>query len=161
MLAAPAALSASVLDANYAGTSFGSSQTLTPQTQAIYDYVSARRDGAAYLLAVPSWTQASRFILATGQEALPLGGFSCTVQTPPPARVEDLVRTGQLRFFWFGWFGGPGTGGADLGSGTVGALVSWVRGACAEVPAAAYGNPRDDFGGVLGGPALYDCASAQ
>jgi 4-amino-4-deoxy-L-arabinose transferase-like glycosyltransferase len=185
MLVAPAAWTASVLDVNYAGTSFdafagpaeghglftvfsgpvlggvfGSSQTLTPQTQAIYDYVNSRRDGAGYLLAVPSWTQASRFILATGQEALPLGGFSGTVHTPALARVQDLVRTGQLRFFWFGWFGGAGTGGADERSGTVGAIVSWVRDTCTEVPAAAYGNPPDDFGGVLGGPTLYQCMSA-
>lgn len=185
MLTAPAAWTASVLDVDYAGTSFdasagppdghglfsvfrgpvlggvfGSSQTLTAQTQAIYDYVNAHRDGAAYLLAVPSWTQASRFILATGQEAMPLGGFSGTVRTPTLARVQDLVRRGQLRFFWFGWFGGPGTGGAALGSGTVGQIVSWVRGACTEVPAAAYGNPPDDFGGVLGGPVLYECTAA-
>jgi len=182
MVAAPAAWSASVLDADYAGTSFdatagpadghglftvfqgpalsgvfGSSQTLTPQTQAIYDYVNSRREGASYLIAVPSWTQASRFILATGQEAMPLGGFSGTVRTPTLARVRDLVRAGQLRFFWFGWFGGPGTGGADEGSGTVGAIVSWVRGACTKVPDAAYGSPPDDFGGVLGGPVLYEC----
>ena len=185
MLAGPATWTASVLDVNYAGTSFdasagppeghglftmfsgpvlggvfGSSQTLTPQTQAIYDYVSAHRDGAGYLLAVPSWTRTSRFILATGQEAMPLGGFSGTVRTPALARVQDLVRTGQLRFFWFGWFGGPGTGGADEGSGTVGAIVSWVRGACTQVPDSAYGSPPDDFGGVLGGPTLYVCTSA-
>ena len=30
---------------------------------------------------------------------------------------------GQLRFSWIGWFGGPGTGGADLGSGTVNQIV--------------------------------------
>lgn len=185
MLAAPAAWTASVLDVNYAGTSFdasagppeghglftmfrgpvlggvfGSSQALTPQTRAIYDYVSSRRDGAGYLLAVPSWTQASRFILATGQEAMPLGGFGGTVRTPTLASVRDLVRAGQLRFFWFGWFGGPGTGGADEGSGTVGAIVSWVRGACATVPDSAYGSPPDDFGGVLGGPTLYECTPA-
>jgi 4-amino-4-deoxy-L-arabinose transferase-like glycosyltransferase len=184
MLAAPAAWTASVLDADYAGTSFdasagpadghglftmfrgpvlpgvfGSSQTLTTQTQAIYGYVSARRDGAGYLLAVPSWTQASRFILATGQEAMPLGGFSGTIRTPTLARVQDLVRAGQLRFVWFGWFGGVGTGGADERSGTVGAIVSWVRGTCTRVPDAAYGNPPDDFGGVLGGPTLYECAA--
>jgi 4-amino-4-deoxy-L-arabinose transferase-like glycosyltransferase len=182
MLAAPSAWSASVLDASYAGTSFdasagppeghglfsffrgpalggvfGSSQTLTPQTQAIYDYVSSHRDGAAYLLAVPSWTQASRFILATGQEAMPLGGFSGTVPTPTLARVQDLVRGGQLRFFWLGWFGGPGTGGADLGSGTADQIVAWVRGTCRQVPAAAYGDPTDDFGNVDGGPVLYEC----
>jgi 4-amino-4-deoxy-L-arabinose transferase-like glycosyltransferase len=185
MLAAPAAWTASVLDVKYAGTSFdasagppeghglftmfdgpvlggvfGSSQTLTPQTQAIYDYASSRRAGAGYLLAVPSWTQASRFILATGHEAMPLGGFSGTVRTPALARVQDLVRAGQLRFFWFGWFGGPGTGGAEMRSGTAGAIVSWVRGACAKVPDAAYGSPPDDFGNVLGGPVLYDCAPA-
>jgi len=185
MVAAPAVWSASVLDADYAGTSFdasagpadghglftlfqgptlggvfGSSQTLTPQTQAIYDYVSSHRDGASYLIAVPSWTQTSRFILASGQEAMPLGGFSGTVRTPTLTRVRDLVRAGQLRFFWFGWFGGPGTGGADEGSGTVGAIVSWVRGACTKVPDAAYGSPPDDFGGVLGGPTLYDCTPA-
>jgi 4-amino-4-deoxy-L-arabinose transferase-like glycosyltransferase len=185
MLAAPAAWTASVLDVDYAGTSFdasagpaeghglftmfsgavlggvfGSSQALTTQTQAIYDYVNSHRDGAGYLLAIPSWTQASRFILATGQEAMPLGGFSGTVRTPTLARVQDLVRTGQLRFFWFGWFGGPGTGGADEGSGTVGAIVSWVRGACTKVPDAAYGSPPDDFSNVLGGPTLYECTSA-
>ncbi len=185
MLAAPATWAASVLDVNYAGTSFdasagpaeghglftvlrgpvlggafGSSQTLTPQTQAIYDYVSARRDGAAYLLAVTSWTEASRFILATGQEAMPLGGFSGTVRTPTLARVQDLVATGQLRFFWFGWFGGAGTGGADQTAGTVGQIVSWVRSTCAAVPAAAYGNPPDDFGGAFGGSVLYECTSA-
>lgn len=142
------------------GGVFGSSQTLTPQTQAIHDYVSSHRDGAGYLLAVPSWTQASRFILASGQEAMPLGGFSGTVRTPTLARVQNLVRTGQLRFFWFGWFGGAGTGGANLGSGTVGQIVSWVRGACAKVPDTAYGSPPDDFGGVFGGPVLYECSPA-
>jgi 4-amino-4-deoxy-L-arabinose transferase-like glycosyltransferase len=182
MLAAPAAWSASVLDVNYAGTSFdasagppeghglftffrgpvlggvfGSAPTLTPQTQAIDDYVTSHRAGAAYLLAVPSWTQASKFILATGQEAMPLGGFSGTVRTPTLAQAQYLVRTGQLRFFWFGWFGGPGTGGADLGSGTVGQVVSWVRAACKQVPAAAYGSPPDDFDNVLGGATLYEC----
>jgi 4-amino-4-deoxy-L-arabinose transferase-like glycosyltransferase len=185
MLAAPATWTASVLDVKYAGTSFdasagppqghglfsalrgpvlgeafGSTQTLTPQTQAIYDYVSSHRDGATYLLAVPSWTEASRFIMASGQEAMPLGGFSGTVRTPTLARVQYLVRTGQLRFFWFGWFGGVGTGGADLESGTVGAIVSWVRGSCTQVPAAAYGNPPDDFGGAFGGATLYECTSA-
>jgi 4-amino-4-deoxy-L-arabinose transferase-like glycosyltransferase len=186
MLVAPAAWTASVLDVNYAGTSFdasagpadghglftlfqgpalggafGSTQTLTPQTQAVYDYVSAHRHGAAYLLAVPSWTEASRFILATGQEAMLLGGFSGSVRTPTLARVEDLIRAGQLRFFWFGWFGGPGTGGADLGSGTVAQILSWVHGTCTQVPAAAYGNPPDDFDNVNGGAALYECAPAR
>jgi hypothetical protein len=40
---------------------------------------------------------------------MPLGGFSGTVRTPTLGRVRDLVRAGRLRFFWFGWFGGPGS----------------------------------------------------
>ena len=82
------------------------------------------------------------------------------MRTPTLAQVQYLVRTGQLRFFWFGWFGGPGTGGADLKSGTVGQIVSWVRNTCTRVPAAAYGDPPDDFDNVNGGAALYECTPA-
>jgi hypothetical protein len=64
------------------GGAFGSSPTLTPQTQAVHDYASSHGGRAGYLLAVPSWTQASRFILATGQEAMPLGGFGGVLGGP-------------------------------------------------------------------------------
>jgi len=126
MLAAPATWAASVLDVAYAGSSFNATAgpaggmgglgagggigasatvTLTSAELRLYDYVSAHRDGASYLMAVASWEEASPYILATGQEVMPMGGFSGTVPSPTLAAVKQLVRTGQLRFFLIGGTG--------------------------------------------------------
>jgi len=134
------------------GGIFGST-SLTASQQQLYRYVSAHRAGAGYLLAVSSWSQASAYILATGQEIMPMGGFSGSVPEPTLARVKQLVSTGQLRFFLLGatgGFGGPGRGGADS---TTAQVTSWVESACAAVPAA-------DYGGTSGSAeTLYACDS--
>ena len=69
------------------GGIFGST-SLTASQQQLYRYVSAHRDGAGYLLAVSSWSEASAYILATGQEVMPMGGFSGSVPEPTLARVQ-------------------------------------------------------------------------
>ncbi len=134
------------------GGIFGST-SLTASQQQLYRYVSAHRDGAGYLLAVSSWSQASAYILATGQEVMPMGGFSGAVPEPTLARVQQLVATGQLRFFLLGGtggFGGPGRGGPD---DTAAQVASWVESACAVVPA-------QDYGAASGGTGtLYACGS--
>jgi 4-amino-4-deoxy-L-arabinose transferase-like glycosyltransferase len=53
-------------------------------------------------MAVDSWESASPYILATGQEVMPMGGFSGSVPSPTLAAVKELVRTGQLKFFLTG-----------------------------------------------------------
>jgi 4-amino-4-deoxy-L-arabinose transferase-like glycosyltransferase len=134
------------------GGIFGST-SLTASQQQLYRYVSAHRAGAGYLLAVSSWSEASAYILATGQEIMPMGGFSGSVPEPTMTRVRQLVSTGQLRFFLLGGaggFGGPGRGGADS---TTAQVTSWVESACAAVPAA-------DYGGTSGSAEmLYACGS--
>ena len=130
-----------------------SSTSLTASQQQLYRYVSAHRAGAGYLLAVSSWSQASAYILATGQEIMPMGGFSGSVPEPTLTRVRQLVASGQLRFFLLGGtdgFGGPGRGGAG---GTAAQVTSWVESACAVVPAR-------DYGAASGGAGtLYECGS--
>jgi 4-amino-4-deoxy-L-arabinose transferase-like glycosyltransferase len=177
MLAAPATWAASVLDVAYAGSSFnatagpagagggpgggggiGSSAvtTLTSAEQRLYDYVSARRDGASYLMAVESWETASPYILATGQEVMPMGGFSGTVPSPTLAAVKDLVRTGQLRFFLLS---GAGAGAALGGGGSAStAIDAWARSACTPVPAADYAGSNATA--TTGTGALYACSAA-
>jgi hypothetical protein len=140
--------------------------TLDGTEKRIYGYVSAHRAGASYLMAVPPWLQASPYILATGQEVLPLGGFSGTVPEPTLSRVTQLVRGGQLRFFLLGGgFGtGPGPGGS-AGSGSQSQLITrWVQSSCAQVPAEDYGGTAgsgqspDGAGGPGGGSGtLYAC----
>jgi 4-amino-4-deoxy-L-arabinose transferase-like glycosyltransferase len=132
------------------GGLFGST-SLSASQQQLYRYVSAHRAGAGYLLAVSSWSQASAYILATGQEIMPMGGFSGSVPEPTLTRVRQLVASGQLRFFLLGGtsgFGGPGRGGAD---GTAAQVTSWVESACSVVPAR-------DYGAASGGAGtLYEC----
>ncbi len=134
------------------GGIFGST-SLSASQQQLYRYVSAHRDRAGYLLAVSSWSEAAAYILATGQEVMPMGGFSGSVPEPTLARVRQLVAAGQLRFFLLGGtggFGGPGRGGAGS---TAAQVTSWVESACAVVPA-------QDYGAASGGAGtLYACGS--
>jgi hypothetical protein len=178
MLAAPATWAASVLDVTYAGSSFNatagpasesggfgggigaSAATLTSAEQRLYDYVSAHRDGASYLMAVQSWETAAPYILATGQEVMPMGGFSGTVPSPTLAAVKQLVRTGQLSFFLISGVGGGAGAGAGFGGGggsTAATIVAWVESACAAVPAADYAGPS---AAGAGEQSLYACARA-
>jgi 4-amino-4-deoxy-L-arabinose transferase-like glycosyltransferase len=134
-----------------AGGIQGSATTsLTSSEKQLYDYVTAHRDGAAYLFAVSSWETASPYIEATGQEVMPMGGFSGSVPEPTLARVQQLVKTGQLKFFLLsGTGGGFGGGGA---SSTVSTIESWVEKTCSTVPAKDYGSTSGT---------LYACSSSS
>jgi hypothetical protein len=133
-----------------AGGILGSTDSLTTAERDVYDYVSAHRDGASYLMAVSSWSDASPYIIATGQEVMPMGGFSGTVPSPTLARVQKLVSTGQLRFFMLDstndtggragrGFTAGGFGGGASDNSTVTAIESWVKSTCTTVPAKDYG----------------------
>ena len=143
ILAAPATWALSVLDPAYAGGSFNAiagpaaggnpyhiTATLTGPQRRIYTYLSAHRNEASYLMAAQSWFQASPYILATGQEVLPMGGFTGQALHPTPADVQQLVRSGQLRFFQLagGWLTGP----------EAIQITRWVKQACRMIPAKNY-----------------------
>jgi 4-amino-4-deoxy-L-arabinose transferase-like glycosyltransferase len=146
-----------------AGGMMGATTALTAPEQAIYDYVTAHREGASYLMAIDSWAVASPYILATGREVLPMGGFSGSVPEPTLARVKQLVSTGQLRFFLLGAGGGGAIGGHGAGSSD--AIAAWVHSTCTSVPARDYlGTPTatrstSGFGAASGSQILYSCKS--
>jgi len=149
--------------------------TLTAEQRQIYNYVTTHRDGASYLMAVQSWSQASPYILATGQEVMPMGGFSGSVPQPTLTQVKKLVTDKKLRFFLLDGAGqGQGVAMGRQTSATVAAIESWVRDACTEIPAADYGATSSaapssgdgsaglggsgSFGGETG--TLYQCHSS-
>jgi 4-amino-4-deoxy-L-arabinose transferase-like glycosyltransferase len=111
---------------------FAGNGTLTPAQRDLYRYVEAHRDGAPYLMAVTSWSQAAPYIEATGQEVLPIGGFSGTVPSPRLSRVLQLVRTGQLRFFVVA--SQPSFGFMREGKEAT-EISAWVQQHCTAVPA--------------------------
>jgi 4-amino-4-deoxy-L-arabinose transferase-like glycosyltransferase len=110
--------------------------SLTSSEQQIYNYVSAHRGSASYLMAVGNWTEAAPYILATGQEVMPMGGYTTIVPEPTLAEVKELVHSGQLKFFLLDGFDGMG-GPSGLAST---AIDSWVGKTCTEVPAKDYGG---------------------
>lgn len=120
----------------------GATMSLTSSEREIYRYVSANRGSASYLMAVGSWSEASPYILSTGQEVMAMGGFSGSVPEPTLAKVQDLVHSGQLKFFLLSSSGSSRGFGATGGSGssTVTAVDSWVKKACTAVPAKDYGG---------------------
>ena len=147
-----------------AGGMMGATTSLNAPERAIYDYVSAHRDGAGYLMAVESWSEASPYILATGQEVMPMGGFSGSVPEPTLAQVKALVSSGQLRFFLLDSTGtgvGRGFGGFGGSRGsTAQTVASWVEKACTKVPAKDYGGTpatTSAAGGRASGGTLYVC----
>ena len=81
-------------------------------------------------MTVQSWLQASPYVLATGQEVLPMGGFTGQALEPTPARIRQLVGSGQLRFFQLvgGWLTGP----------EAYMITSWVKKTCRMIPAKNY-----------------------
>ena len=139
------------------GLAASAATTLSSSERAIYTYVSAHRGGAGYLMAVSSWTEASPYIEATGQEVMPMGGFSGTVPEPSLATVKDLVSSGQLRFFLLD---GTGTGARAGGFGgrggddaTMQAVTSWVQSSCTQVPAQDYAASSASAAGTSTGGA--------
>jgi 4-amino-4-deoxy-L-arabinose transferase-like glycosyltransferase len=185
MLAAPATWAASVLDEKYAGSSFDASagpdigggqgmsgnpimtstNAMTNADMRLYGYLTAHRGGASYLMAVQRWTGASPYILTTGQEVMPMGGFTGSVAEPTLAQVKALVSSGQLRFFLLNGTGtGQGFGARGGGGSTSQAIVSWVETSCAKVPARDYGGTSSGTTASGSGPAgsgstqtLYEC----
>jgi hypothetical protein len=106
-------------------------------------------------MAVGSWEEASPYILATGQEVMPMGGFSGTVPAPTLAAARHLVRTGQLRFFLIS---GTGSGGGFGGGGSTAATIdAWVESACKVVPATDYAGTT----ATSAGDSLYACTTAS
>ena len=135
-----------------AGGVLGSTTALSASERELYDYVSAHRAGASYLMAVSSWSEASPYILNTGQEVMPMGGFSGSVPEPTLARVKELVSSGQLRFFLLSGSGGAAGGGFGGGGTTARTIASWVQNACRTVPARDYGSSAGT---------LYVCGSSS
>ena len=141
-----------------AGT-LGAATTLSAGEQQLYDYLTAHRDGASYLMAVASWSEASPYILSTGQEVMPLGGFSGSVPEPTLTAVKKLVSSGQLRFFLLN--GAGAVQGFAGGASTSHTIASWVQGACRAVPAADYGGGTSSAGFGSGTGTLYRCQASS
>jgi len=130
----------------------GHSQQLTHGQRKLMSYLEAHRAGARYLFATTDWSVASPYILATGAEVLPMGGFTDQVPSPSLPALERNIASGRLRYVLLG---APSPMAGPLPANTVAArATALVSHRCQQVPAGAYG------GGVEG-QRLYRCARTE
>jgi hypothetical protein len=133
----------------------------------LVQYLLANQGSATFLVATPTSSYASLFMLATDQPAMALGGYQGWDRILSPERLAALVHDGVVRYFWMngagpgGFGGGPGDGQAIVRSSqdATGDLLAWVRSSCAVVPpeqwqAADHGEPDR---GETRGLQVYDC----
>ncbi len=123
-------------------------QQLTHRQQALMSYLQAHRHGARYLFATTDWSVASPYILATGAEVLPMGGFTDQVPFPTLPSLRRTIAAGGLRYVLLGQ---PSPMNGPLPATTVAARTTvWVSHRCQEVPTRTYGGGVD-------GQRLYQC----
>lgn len=118
----------------------------------IWHRAKERQGTARYPLATVGWYLSQPFILATGEEVFPTGGYSRMVPQPTLAGLEGLVRSGYVRTVLLG----VGALRADLWPGSANVdIVQWVRGSCTLLGIWSY--PADAPRAQLG---LFDCSHA-
>ncbi len=69
---------------------------VTSATSALIPTLEAARHGAPFLMATETSALAAPFIFVTGQEVLPIGGYTGTIPSPTLARIRSLVRSGSF-----------------------------------------------------------------
>lgn len=84
-------------------------------------------NGVRYAFATYTSLLAANFILATGVEVLPIGGFTGAVPSPTLHRLQHLIDTNQLRFV--------------LASTARDPRLTWIAGHCANVTPRPPGAP--------------------
>lgn len=88
-------------------------------------YLKKHQDGAKWLLAVSSSQSAAQLILSSGEPVISMWGWSGSDNAMTPAKLKELVKSGELHYIQIGgggMGGGPG-GGSDVSS----EVTEWVQ----------------------------------
>ena len=144
----------------------------------LVQYLTTNQGTARYLVATPTSSYASLFMLVTEQPAMALGGYQGWDRILTPDQLAELVANGTVRFFLLSGASGPTQLGA--GQDATADLTAWVRASCATVPAELWqtsasgttpqpgsgpaapgpgGRPGPGFGPSRQAQRLYDCGT--
>lgn len=74
----------------------------------LIEFLEKNNTGEKYLVAVPSAGEAEPIILATGKPVMAVGGFSGNDKTLTVAKLQQMVKSGEIKYFMVGGRGGMG-----------------------------------------------------
>jgi 4-amino-4-deoxy-L-arabinose transferase-like glycosyltransferase len=121
-------------------------------SRTLVSYLEAHQGSARYLVAAVGSNTSAELALQSGADVINMGGFMGSDPAPSLAKVEQLVKSGQLRYVLLGGqrggFGGPGAGRSTATT----ARDAWIRqhGKVVSVPGQS----------TSGAGTLYDLAGA-
>jgi 4-amino-4-deoxy-L-arabinose transferase-like glycosyltransferase len=99
-------------------------------------YLKKHQDGAKWLLAVPNSQSAAQLIVSSGEPVISMWGWSGSDKAMTLARLEELVKKGELHYIQTGGgMGGPG-GGSTLST----EVTEWVQKNGTAVKESDYGK---------------------
>lgn len=128
---------------------------MTPERERLLAYLTAHRDGAKYLAAMPRWSDAAPYIIGANASVLPMGGFTGQVPYPTTAHLSSLVDAGELHYVTLR------RPLPDERRPEADPAALWVTAHCTAVPPAAYDDPRSGARSGTEAPLLYRCDAAS
>jgi 4-amino-4-deoxy-L-arabinose transferase-like glycosyltransferase len=87
----------------------------------LIDFLVKNNTGEKFLVAVSNASAAEPIILATGKPVMAIGGFSGNDKTLTVAKLEQMVKAGEIKYYMVG----GGMGGGDANSSDN--LTAWVE----------------------------------
>lgn len=124
----------------------GGFQGRSNSSEKLISFLESNNTGEKWLIAVPDAAEAEPIILATGKPVIAIGGFSGNDNTMTVTKLEELVTSGQLKYFLV-----TGNGGRGGSSGNE--VTAWVEKYGTAVDSAKWSNSSSASG------TLYDLSS--
>lgn len=111
------------------------------------NYLREHNTGETYLFATTDYNQAAPYIIDENEAVITLGGFSGSDPVYTTEKLEQLVKSGQVKYFMVGGMGGRG-GSSDIGD--------WIKEHGTEIPTSEWKTGTDGGSGFGGQTTLYE-----
>ncbi|WP_246310906.1 glycosyltransferase family 39 protein [Paenibacillus xylanilyticus] len=111
------------------------------------NYLREHNTGETYLFATTDYNQAAPYIIDENEAVITLGGFSGSDPVYTTEELEELVQSGQVKYFMVGGMGGRG-GNSDISN--------WIVEHGTEIPTSEWTTGTDSGAGFGGQSTLYE-----
>ncbi|MCM3727167.1 glycosyltransferase family 39 protein [Neobacillus cucumis] len=126
--------------------------TKTQLNTGLLSYLEKNYDGEKYFLATDSTQSAAPYILNTDYAVMAMGGFSGSDPALTPAKLEEMAKSGYVKYFLISGRGGRGLEQSQ-------SVTQWIKDNCVEVPSSKWQSDSSSQGqtsfGPGGGDTLY------
>ena len=129
----------SLLESNGAGGG-GMGMGNSSVNKKLLSYLEKHQGNAKYLFATSDSTTAAPYIIKTGKAVMAMGGFNGTDPAISLSQFKKLVKTGQLKYFYY-----SGRSGNTK-------IINWIKKHATKVKTSLYQDSTQSQAGMFGQP---------